>query len=419
MARRCCNRDQPETQQLGWLQKLFQGETKSFSEANWAALVDYGAQTAAGILVSPLNALRYPAVALGYNIRCETLATLALKVYRREGDTSAEATDHPLFKLLNKRPNAWTSSTHFIAQLEGDAIMHGAGFAFANRVHGAIVELIRLDPLCVTVLYDVVTLEPSYRVTLQDGSTRNYGWQDILHIPAMANGQSPIKLAREAIGLAIALERHAAKILGNGARPSGIFKSKKKLSDIAYGRLQKSWASNHTGDNAGGTVITEEDTEFQPLTFSLVDLGFNEMRNFQILEICRALEIPPTLMFELGRATYNNSETLGQSFLTFTILGRVKTWEGAIGRLLTEEEQVDYFAEFSTDTLVRADLGARYAAFAQAAGGPWLTPNEVRSLDNHAPVADGDALRPPANAVNVQANPDKPARAKPAMVAAA
>ncbi len=404
---------------MGWLNNIFKGETKSYSEANWAALVDYGAHTAAGILVSPMNALRYPAVALGYNIRCETLATLALKVYRREADTSVEATDHPLFKLLNKRPNAWTSSTHFIAQLEGDAIMHGAGFAFANRVNGDIVELIRLDPLCVTVLYDAVTLEPSYRVTLQDGSTRSYGWQDILHIPAMANGQSPIKLAREAIGLAIALERHAAKILGNGARPSGIFKSKKKLSDVAYERLKKSWNANHNGENSGGTVILEEDGDFVPLTFSSVDIQYMAMRQFQILEICRALEIPPTLMFELGRATYNNSETLGQSFLTFTILGRVKTWEGAIARLLTEEEQAEYFAEFSTDTLVRADLAARYAAFAQACGGPWLTPDEVRSLDNHAPTPGGDTLRPPANAAGVTANPPAPtARPKPAAVAA-
>lgn len=403
---------------MGWLPNFLRRETKSFSEANWAALIDLGARTAAGILVSPLEALRSPPVALGYRIRTETLATLSLKLYRRVDGASAEAADHPLYRILHDRPNPWTSAVQFIVQLEGDVLQHGAGYAFANRVSGKIVELIRLNPLSVVVLYDVVTLEPSYKVTLQDGTTKNYGWQDILHVPS-SDGHSAIKQAREAIGLSIALERHAAKILGSGARPSGLFKSKKKFSDVAYERLKKSWNANHSAENAGGTVILEEDGDFVPLTFSSVDIQFQAMREFQVLEIGRALGIPPTLLFELGRATWANAEEMGQSFLTFTMLGRCKLWEGAISRLLTEDEQKEYFPEFLTDSLVRADLASRFAAYGAACGGPWLSPDEVRGIDNRAPIAGGDTLRPPANAVDVSATPGKQPRSKPAMVAAA
>lgn len=400
---------------MGWFQNIFRGERKELNLADFPWLIDAGAETAAGILVTPSNALMCPPVEAAIRIRCETLATLSLKLYRREGDAGVDATDHPLYMLLKSRPNGWTSATAFIAAIEQDVIFHGAGFALANRVNGKIIELIRLDPSAVAVVYDPITREPTYKVAVGNGATRDYGWADILHVSSW-NGLSAIRSARQAIGLAIALERHASKILSTGARPSGIFKSKKKLSDIAYARLKKSWADSHSGANAGGTVIAEEETDFLPLTFSSVDLQFQAMREFQILEIGRALGIPPTLLFELGRATWANSEEMGQAFLSFTMLGRCKLWEGAISRLLTEEEQQTYYPEFLTDTLVRADIAARYAAFAQACGGPWLSANEIRAIDNRTSIADGETLRPPANASGVTATP--PARPKPTAVAA-
>lgn len=401
---------------MGWLQRIFGLETKSFDEAAWAAIVDIGARTAAGINSTPSTAMRCQAFAAGYRIRTETLGTLSPKLYRRDGDASVEATDHPLFKLIHSRPNPWTSSTALIMALEGDSILYGHGYAYANKVGDKIVELIRLDPQAVTVTFDDITCEPSYTVSLKGGGTRTYHWSEILHVPS-PNGFSAVKLAAEAIGLALALERHAGKILGNGARPSGIFKSPKKLSDIAYGRLKKSWAESHTGENAGGTLIAEEGTDFLPLTFTSVDMQFQEQRAFQIVEIGRALGIPPTLLFDYGRATWGNSADMAQAFRTFTMLGRVKVWEGAISRLLSEDEQAIYFPEFNTDSLVRADIAARYEAFAKACGGPWMLPDEIRAIDNLPKIDGGDTLRPPANASGVQADPATP-RPKPQQVAA-
>lgn len=393
----------------------FRQDRKSFDFDAWKALIDFGAETAAGILTTPRRAFDSTPFALGVDVR-KIIATLPIKLYQRDGDAAIEASDHPLYRLLKDRPNAWTSAVQFIGDLEQDCILHGHGYAFANRVDGRIFELIHLDPLCVTVKRNVLTWEPIYEVSLQNGAIETYRWQDILHVQT-SNGLAPAKTAREAIGLAIALERHASKILGNGARPSGVLKAKNKLNDTAFERLKKSWRSQHSGEGAGGTAILEDGVEFEALTFSSVDLQFNEMRQFQILEIGRALGIPPTLLFELGRATWANSESLGESFLTYTMLPRCKLWEGAISRLLTEDEQKIYFPEFLTEALVRADLASRYEAYAKACGGPWLVPDEVRSIDNRGPIEGGDKLRPPANAVGVGATPPA-TRPKPALVSA-
>lgn len=400
---------------MGWFRQILGIETKSIRRGDIEDILEIGARTAAGINVSPSAALRCPAFAAGHRLRCETLGTLSLKLYRREGNASEPATDHPLYRLLHDRPNPWTGAVDFVMQMESDTIFRGDAYALANRVNGKIIELIRLDPFRVSVDYDEVTHEPSYRLSLKNGGQRTYAWQDILHVRS-PDGKSAAVNAAEAIGLSIALERHAAKILGSGARPSGIFKSKKKFSDVAYERLKRSWATNSSGENAGGTVILEEDGDFLPLTFNSVDLQFQEMRGFQIVEIGRALGIPPTLLFDFGRATWGNAEEMGRMFRTFTMLGRCKVWESAITRLLTEEEQHDLKPEFLTESLERADIAARYEAFAKACGGPWLVPDEVRAIDNRAPIEGGDKLRPPANASGVSAN-EPAALPKPKAVA--
>jgi HK97 family phage portal protein len=400
---------------LGWLQKILGGESKAFNDLGIPGLFEYGVQTATNINGLPSLALLCQPFAAGHRIRIETLGTLSLKFYQRADGVNTEAVDHPLYRLLHDRPNPWTSAVQFIMQMESDTILYGDAFALANRVDGKIIELIRLDPSRVFAGYDPVTLEPHYKLTLGDGIQREYAWQDILHVPS-ANG-SAARNAREAIGLSMALERHAAKILSNGARPSGLYKNKKKLSDVAYDRLKRSLSTNFSGENAGAPLLLEEDSDFVPLTFSSVDLQFQEMRGYQVLEIGRALGIPPTLLYELGRATWSNAEEMGQTFRTFTVLGRCKIWEGAISRLLTEDEQANYYPEFLTDSLVRADLAARFDAYSKACGGPWLVVDEVRAIDNLPKVAGGDVLRPPANAVGVQAD-NAPPRPKPTAVAA-
>jgi len=398
---------------LGRFFKLFERK----SSDPFDALLGIGMQTAANIAVTPEVALRCIPVYAGVRVRCETLGSLPLHLYKR-GDNGQKdrAVDHPLYKLLHDRPNAWTSAPDFVMQMEQDCCTHGGGFALANRSGDKIVELIRLPPNAVTVRIDPITLEPSYDLVVAGGTKINYPWRDILHVPTLGN-HAPIKLAREAIGLTMAMERHAGALFGNGARPAGILKFKRKLTDDVHERLRKSWGSGHSGENAGKTAILEDDADFTPLTFNSVDMQFTEMRAFQVLEISRALGVPPTLMMELGRATWANAEEMSQTFLAFTILPRMKLWQGAVARLLSVDEQAQYYAEFMIDELVKADIAARFAAYSQAIASRILNPNEARAKENMAPYDGGDEFANPNITPNAPVVPAMPvARQKPRVV---
>lgn len=392
------------------LRNIFGAERKSIDQSAWAALIDTGARTAAGINVSPFKALECQPVKIGVQVRCDTLSILGLHLYDRSNKERAES--HPLYKLLHDRPNAWTSATSFIQEMERDCIMHGRAYALANRVDGKIIELIKLDFAAVTADTDK-DQEPVYKVSQKDGGQREYGWRDILDVPTLGN-LSEIKTAREAIGLTIAMEQHAARLMSNGARPSGIIKAKGKLSDVAYSRIKNSWRGSHSGENSGGTAILEDGSEFEALTFSSVDLQFQEMRAFQIVEIARALGVPPNLIFDFSRATWANAETASQAYLTFKLIPRAKLWEGALTRLLGEEEQAALYVEFDTNSLVRADIAARFEAYAKAIAARVLNPNEARAKENMPPYEGGDEFINP----NIQPAAVEPApRLKPKVVA--
>jgi HK97 family phage portal protein len=368
--------------------KLDNSEAKSLDAL--AGFFASAGATSSAIAVTPHKALESAPVARGVAVRSETLGCLPVHLYQRLEDGGKERADHPLEKLLSGRPNGWTSAAEFLMQMERDSLLNDIGaVALANRVDGGrIAELIRLDPSKVTIEHDA-SGEPRYLVSQKGGGQRVYRWSDILHVPNVG-GVSPIKLAREAIGIYRAMEGHAARLFANGGRPSGVLQAKGTLKEQAIARLKASWTKSHAGEASGGTAILEDGIEFKPLTFNSVDLQFLELRGFQVTEMARALGVPPVLIFDYGRATWGNAESMAQSFLTFTLLPRLKLWCGAISRLLSPEEQTTLVPEFTVDALVQAEIAARFAAYASAISSRILNPNEVRAMENRAPYAGGD-----------------------------
>ncbi len=391
---------------LQTIKKLIGIETKaSLANPTPELIALFGASpSASGVAVTPETAMRCPTVYASVKVIAESVAQLPLHLYQRKADGGKErAADHPLAEILNGQANDWTSAFEFRLFMQTALCLHGNAFAFINRTAGKITELIPIPSPCVTVIVDPVMLEPSYKVTSEDGGERVYDRAEIFHLKALGTsphvGDSPIVRLKEAIGLALAMEQHGGRIFSAGARPGGVFKYGKTLGPEALKRLRESFSNAHDGSaNAGKTLILEDGMDFAPLQFTSVDLQFLELRRHQVAEIARGFRIPLHLLQELERATHNNAESMGQQFLSLTLLPWLKCWEGAIRRaLLTPEERGDYYAEFLTDDLARADLAARFDAYAKAVTNGLLSPNEVRAAENRAPYAGGDQFRLPMN----------------------
>lgn len=329
----------------------------------------------------------------------EAIGQLPLHTYQRDADGVKErAPDHPVAKLLHDQANDWTPAALFREQITRDALLYPrGGFAHIVRVDDKPVELHRYDPEVSSVTVETDGLEPVYKVQTGKGAPIIVPRQDMLHIPSPAlSDQGLVYEAREAIGLALVMERHAARLFGNGARPSGLISLKTAQTPDALTKARTAWQTAHSGSNSGGTAVLPGDASWQALTLTSVDAQFLELRKFAIDEIARVFRVPPHMLFELGRATWANGEQMGQEFLNFCLMAWIKRWEGEIRlKLFTPDERGTYFAEFLTDDLARADLAARMSAYSAAIAARILNPNEVRALENRAPYEGGDKFENP------------------------
>jgi HK97 family phage portal protein len=381
------------------VQKLFGLEKKASLATPDDFLFDlFGAPAGTtGIAITPRVAMTCTAVRCAVQAIAEPVGQLSVHVFKRDADGSKKRVpDHPVQRLLDEEPNEWTSASSFREQLTRDALLHGDGFAFINRVRGEPYELIRLFPERCLIRPDLNTGEPIYIVSETATETRQVSRSEVIHIPALSlngyRGESLIRLASDAIGLALIMERHAARLFANGARPSGLISLKGNVTADALNKAKLAWVAAHGGDKSGGTAVLPADAAWQSLTLSSVDAQFLELRKLQIEEIARVFRVPPHMLYELGRATWGNSEQMGEEFLAFTLLPWIRKWEGEIRlKLFTREERKEgYFAEFQTDDLIRADIQARYEAYSKAIAARLLNPNEIRARENLPPYSGGD-----------------------------
>lgn len=383
-----------------------QPETKGLAEPGDDLWAIFGLTPTAGTgtPVTPDAALRVPAVGAAIRVLSEAVATLDPCVKRIEADgTEVDDKTHAVLPLLRDQANDWTDGFSLIRDLVIDALSDDkGGMAYVNRLDdGRIAEIIRYRRGVIDVQFDQLTGEPRYRI-----DRRVVPSSDIIHLRSPF-GRAPLSLACEAIGVAIALDKHAARLFGRGARPSGALKFPKGMGEESVKKARAAWRATHEGEDSGGqTAILYDGTDFEPFTFNSTDSQFLENRKFQILEIARAFRVPPSMLFDHDRATWSNTEQMGREFLSYTLEPWLRATEGALRRaLFTPEERGMYAVRFDRDDLTRADLSTRATVINSLISSRTINPNEGRAWLGLQPYAGGDQFANP----NITSTPASPA----------
>jgi HK97 family phage portal protein len=209
---------------------------------------------------------------------------------------------------------------------------------------------------------------------------------DVLHIPGLGFdglvGYSPIAMAKNAIGMAIACEEYGAKFFANGAAPSGVLEHPGTIKDPT--RVRESWQATFGGSgNANKVAVLEEGMKYTPISISPEQAQFLETRKFQIDEIARIFRVPPHMVGDLDKSSFSNIEQQSLEFVKYTLDPWVCRWEQAMVRaLLTPEEKKKYFFKFNVDGLLRGDYQSRMSGYATARQNGWMSANDIRELEN-------------------------------------
>jgi len=358
--------------------------------------------TIAGVTVTPTNAMECSAVRCAVQAIAETVAQLPFEVYE-SGENNAKTlrADHAASKLLGVRgqPNPWTPPSLLIERVTRDALLRRwGGFAeIVRNSDGVPIELHHLDPFFTEIepRWLEGVSEPSYYVTGPKIAARTISYADMLHIPSPSQW-GVLHDAKNAIALAIVLERHGLTLFGKGARPGGILSTNDKLDAASSARMKASWQAAHGGGNGGGTAVLEQGMKWTPLAFSSTDSQYIDLRKFAVDEIARHFRVPPTFLYDFGRATWSNGEQMTGMFLTFTIVPWLLRWEQEIAlKLFNDTERASLTAAFNTNSLTRADFLARMQGYQSAISSRVLNPNEARGWENLPPYEGGDKFQNP------------------------
>jgi HK97 family phage portal protein len=351
-----------------------------------------GYLAASGFTVNAETALRNPAMFRAVSLISNSIGMLPLNLINKE--TKEKAKEHPLYRLLHRKPNDWQSAFDFRGLMQLRALVYGNAFALILRNYDVrsgskqIKGLIPIHPDLMTVtLNDDWTV--TYKYQPKTGGARYFKAAEILHLRGISldglNGFSLVKQACDAIGLALSAELAAGRLFKNGAFVGGALKHPGKLSDDAFNRLKASLAEKEGAENAGKNLILEEKMEYQQFGQNARDAQMTELRKLQVEEIGRVSGVPRPLLMVDETSWGSGIEALGQFFVAYALNPWFEAWQQAIERsLLTDEEADRYEAKFNPAALLRGSLKdqADFLAKALGSGGhqPWMHVDEVRDV---------------------------------------
>ena len=391
---------------MGIFSGLFKSRDKPTDSTVGSRYTFYMGGSTSGKTVTERSAMQMTAVYSCVRILSEAVAGLPLHLYKyTDSGGKAMALDHSLYRLLHDEPNPEMSSFVFRETLMTHLLLWGNAYAqIIRNGKNEIVALYPLMPNKMSVdrdesghLYytyyrgsDEAIKNKEFAVTLQPS--------DVLHIPGLGFdglvGYSPIAMAKNAIGMAIACEEYGAEFFANGAAPGGVLEHPGTIKDPQ--RVRESWQSTFGGSgNANKIAVLEEGMKYTPIGISPEQAQFLETRKFQINEIARIFRVPPHMVGDLEKSSFSNIEQQSLEFVKYTLDPWVIRWEQSIQRsLLNSEEKKKYFAKFNVEGLLRGDYQSRMNGYAIGRQNGWMSANDIRELENldRIPAEDGGDL---------------------------
>lgn len=391
---------------MGILSSLFRSRDKPKNSTSGSSYRFFYGQSSAGKCVTERSAMQMTAVYACVRILSEAVAGLPLHLYKYNSNGSKEkALEHPLYFLLHDEPNPEMTSFVFRETLMTHLLLWGNAYAqIIRNGKGEVTALYPLMPDRITVDRDENgRLYYEYIVSSDDApinkkSTVRLPPFDVLHIPGLSFdglvGYSPIAMAKNAIGMAIACEEYGSKFFANGAAPSGVLEHPGTIKDPR--RVRESWTQTFGGSsNAHKVAVLEEGMKYTPISISPEQAQFLETRKFQIDEIARIFRVPPHMVGDLEKSSFSNIEQQSLEFVKYTLDPWVSIWEQNLVRsLLTTDEKKKYFIKFNVDGLLRGDYQSRMNGYATARQNGWMSANDIRGLENldRIPAEEGGDL---------------------------
>lgn len=372
------------------------------------SLADFLGLSTDELEISGTKSLKEITVYTCIKILAETMSKLPLKAYQ-ETEGVKKAAGHYLYNMLKLRPNPYMSSSDFWKCIEVQRNTYGNAYVWIDRAKtgrkaGTVLGLYPLESTRIQIYVDDVGLISSknklwYVYTDKLGKQYKIESTDLLHFKALTidglAGISPIEYLKNTIENAKSSSIFLNNSYKTGMQTKGIIQYVGELNSAAENTFRNKFEEMSSGlSNANRVSLLPIGYQYQPISLSMSDAQYLENTKFTIQQLTAAFGIKLHQVNELQKASYASTSEANREFYTDTLLAILNMYESELVYKLftTTEIEAGYYFKFNADTILRGDIKTRYEAYRVGVSSGFITPNEVRALEELEPKEGGDVL---------------------------
>ena len=350
-------------------------------------------QAESGVIVNHNTALTFSAVYQAIGLWGELPASLPIDFYEEKG-ANRHSIEHPMKDLLME-PNGLMNRFTFIEYLCSSLASMGNGVALLDMSrNGSPQQIIPVNPECVEPRMRDGQLY--YKIDDPDvGIKDTFFAEEIIHFRGRTKnrfwGMSPIDIARDNIGLALASEKFGSRFFKKGGNIKAVLETPNQLDDASFSQFKKRWDSFYSGEAGDHAVpILEYGITYKPLGITPENAQFLQTRQFSIQDVARWFNLPPHMLGDLSRSTFSNIEHQDLQFVKYSFRPVIRRIEIELEhKLLRPEEKGKIRIRFNLDGLLRGDLASVTSHIREMVVSGVMSPDEGRGLLNRNERADG------------------------------
>lgn len=374
----------------------------------------------AGTYVNEDNAYQIAAVWSAVSLISDTIGTLPVDVYYRDGNNRELFRPKPSW-VAQPDVNFPGHSTFYKSVLVSLLIDGNAFVRIFSNPRGEVVNLVVLNPHQVEVsrnglgrlMFTVV------------GEDKPLSSEEVIYIPDLLKpgtirGVSRVTAMKENLALGKSLEMYAANFFGSGTTLQGVIEYPNALTQEQAESLRNSFDTAHkgwrksqrTGILSGGATF--KSTQADPEKSQAL-----EARRMAVEDVARIWRIPSHMLNLPGTNTYSSVEQNLISFTTHTLRPYVTLLEESFSPLMARYPGgAESFLRFNMNGLLRADIQSRFSAYSTGIQSGFLTINDIRGWED-LEAQEGEAatqVRVPLANVNLSESGVRAQREKVQMV---
>lgn len=400
---------------MNFLQKLFFQEKKNDNkqQSEERGLGAYGENIGALMFgscdtFSSQRALNLSAVYRAVEIISSGVAQLPIYPYSTDANEyKIRLTQHPLNKILNRKPNNRMTRYTLIKTAIQSMLLRGNAYIYIKRNGKEVEQLVYIPSEYVTIIPPVTIFDEIEYTVVGIGKVKS---NDIIHIRNYSHdgiiGVSTLTYARETLQLANDSEENARSFFNSGCNINGVLQCNTTLTSKQKLDIKSSWmqafGSKSSGGQNSGLAVLEGNMSYQPISVNPADSQLLESRQFNVIEIARFFNVPPTMLFDLSNANYNTSEAMMLNFLQQTLQPILVKIEEEFNLKLFGDLDTNIEVRFDTSQLLRTDKTALADYYQKLYNIGVMSINEIRKEIDMTQMSDGDTHFVAANLLSVK-----------------